>query len=99
MKRLVLAALALALVVPAFAVPALADPTDPKAPAAAPIPAGAHRVKNSSVYVVPATTIYGRPNKPMVNVEVRTPSAAEAAGAAHNRLRAVTLARTEPVAP
>jgi hypothetical protein len=99
MKRLVLAALALALVVPAFAVPALADPTDPKAPAAAPIPAGAHRVKNPGVYVVPATTIYGRPNKPMVNVEVRSPSAAEAAGAAHDRLRAATLARTEPAAP
>jgi hypothetical protein len=98
MKRLVLAALALALGVPAFAVPALADPTDPTAPAA-PIPAGAHRVKNPGVYVVPATTIYGRPNKPMVNVEVRTPSAAEAAGAAHDRLRAVTLARTEPAAP
>ncbi len=98
MKRLVLAALALALVVPAFAVPALADPTNPKA-AAAPIPAGAHRVKNPGVYVVPATTIYGRPNKPMVNVEVRTPSAAAAAGAAHNRLRALTLAKTEPVAP
>ena len=99
MKRLVLAALGLALVVPLFAVPALADPTDPKAPAIAPIPAGAHRVKNPGVYVVPATTIYGRPNKPMVNVEVRTPSAAEAAGAAHNRLRAATLAKTEPAAP
>jgi len=99
MKRFVLAALALALVVPAFAVPALAHPTDPLAPAVAPVPAGAHRVKNPGVYVVPATTIYGRPNKPMVNVEVRTPSAAEAAGAAHARLRAVTLARTEPLAP
>jgi hypothetical protein len=96
MKRLVLAALALALVVPAFAVPALADPTDP---VAAPIPAGAHRVKKPGVYVVPTIFVYGRPNKPMVNVEVRSPSAAEAAGAAHNRLRAATLAQTEPVAP
>lgn len=92
MKRLVLAALALALVVPAFAVPAFADPTE------APIPAGAHRVKNPGVFVVPTIVVYGRPNKPMVNIMVRTPPAAEAAGVAHERLRAAILTQSAPAA-
>jgi hypothetical protein len=93
MKRLVLAALTFALVVPAFAVPAFADPT------AAPVPAGAHRVKNPGVYVVPTVTVYGRPNKPMVNIEIRTTPATEAAAAAHAQLHNETVARTEPKAP
>jgi hypothetical protein len=87
MKRLVLAALALALVVPAFAVPALADPTDPVVQIVRPA---------RGVIAVPTVTVYGRPNKPMVQIIIRPSSAAAAAGAAHDRLREATLAKTEP---
>ena len=87
MKRLTLAALAACLLVPAFAVPALADPTDTVV-----------QVVHPQV-VVPTVTVYGRPNRPMVQIMVRTPSASDAAGAAHDRLRARTNARYEPAAP
>jgi hypothetical protein len=90
MKRLVLAALALALVVPAFAVPALADPSDPVVQVVHQTP---------SILAVPTVTVYGRPNKPMVQILIRTPSATDAAGAAHGRLRAKTDAKYEPAAP
>jgi hypothetical protein len=93
MKRLVLAGLAFALVVPVLAVPAFADPP------AKPVPAGAHRVKNPGVYVAPETTITGRPNKPMVSVVIQQTPAAQAAGVAHDKLRDATLAKTEPAAP
>jgi hypothetical protein len=87
MKRLVLAALALALVVPAFAVPAMADPTDPVVQIVRPA---------RGFIAVPTTTIYGRPNKPMVQVIILHAPAAAAAGAAHDQLRFATLARTQP---
>jgi hypothetical protein len=88
MKRLVLTALTLALVVPAFAVPALADPTDPVVQLV--------RAPARGVIVVPTVTVWGRPNRPMVQILIRTPSAADAAGAAHERLRTTALARSEP---
>jgi hypothetical protein len=90
MKRPVLATLALALVVPAFAVPALADPADPVVQVVHQTP---------SVLAVPTVTVYGRPNRPMVQILIRTPSAADAAGTAHGRLRAKTDAKYEPAAP
>ena len=84
MKRIVLALAAAALVLPAVAVPALADP--PAAPAA----------PSPQVYVVPTVTVYGRAQKPLVVVVVKHPTAAQEAGAAHETLRATTLARSEP---
>ena len=91
MKRLVLAALALGLVVPAFAVPALADPTDPVVQIVHQTP---------SIVAVPTVTVYGRPNRaPWCNFLIRTPAAADAAGAAHGRLRVKTDAKYEPAAP
>jgi hypothetical protein len=83
MKRFVLAALAVALVVPAFAVPALADPTVTVTIA-------------PGTMVVPTYTVYGRPNRPMVSIEIRPLSATDAAGAAHDRLRQATLLKNEP---
>lgn len=90
MKRLVLATFAVGLAVPAFAAPALADPSDPVIQVVHQTP---------TVLAVPTVTVYGRPNKPMVQILIRTPSAADAAGGAHGRLRAKTDARYEPVAP
>ena len=84
MKRLVLSALALGLSIPAAAVPALADP-----PAAVSAP---------GVYVAPVLTVRGRPNKPMVSIVIRTPSAAAVAGAAQDRHSLETLARSQPAA-
>jgi hypothetical protein len=86
MKRLVLAALALALVIPAFAVPALADPTVTVT------------VTKPGALTTPTFTVYGRPNRPLVSIDIRTPTAADAAGAAHERLRVQTLAKSEPSA-
>jgi hypothetical protein len=45
---------------------------------------------------LPMRTIYARPNRPMVVIEVKTPSAADAANAAHQSVRAVLLNRAEP---
>jgi hypothetical protein len=85
MKRPVLCVLALALVVPAIAVPALADPTV--------------TVKvTPGTLVTPTMTIYGRPNRPMVSIEIRPVSAAAEAGAAHEQLRQSTLLKSQPAA-
>jgi hypothetical protein len=43
-------------------------------------------------------TIYGRPNRPMVIIEMKTQSAADAAGIAHETVRASLLNRAEPSA-
>ena len=48
--------------------------------------------------VIPTTTIYGRPNKPMVSIEIRPVSAAAEAGAAHEQLRQSTLLKSQPAA-
>ena len=85
MKRFLLAALALGLVVPAFAVPALADPTVPVTVA-------------PGTFVMPVYTVYGRPNRPMVSIVLRPASAIDAAGAAHELLRQAIVARSEPAA-
>ncbi len=97
MKRLTLAALVACSLVPAFAVPALADPTDPVVQVVHPQGQGVPQAQGT--VVVPTATIYGRPNRPMVQIMVRTPSASDAAAAAHGRLRARTNARYEPAAP
>ena len=82
MKRRVVLLLVLAgLAVPFVAAPALADP-----PTAAP----------RGVLVVPTVTVTGRPDKPMVAIMIRRPTAAAEAGAAHAQLRDLTLARSEP---
>lgn len=72
-----------ALCVPAIAVPAMADPTVTVT------------VKHD-VLTVPTITVSGRPNRPMVSIVIRTPSAVDAAGAAHDRLRAAQVSRSEP---
>lgn len=83
MKRRVVLLLVLAgLAVPFVAAPALADP-----PGAAP---------SRGVLVVPTVTVTGRPDKPMVAIMIRRPTAAAEAGAAHAQLRDLTLARSEP---
>jgi hypothetical protein len=70
------------------ALTALADPpVDPAVAESAP-----------GVLHLAPRTIYGRPNRPMVVIEVRTPSAADAAGAAHESVRASLLNRAEPAA-
>jgi hypothetical protein len=96
MKRLSLAALVACLHV-TFAVPALADPTDPVVQVVHPQAQGVPQAQGT--VVVPTATIYGRPNRPMVQIMVRTPSASDAAAAAHGRLRARTNARYQPAAP
>jgi hypothetical protein len=60
---------------------ALADPEAPSVP-----------VTKS----IPVIVIYGRPNRPNVQIVIKTPTAAEAAGAAHDTFRAALLAQTEP---
>jgi hypothetical protein len=45
---------------------------------------------------VPVTIIYGRPDRPHVVILVKTPTAAEAAGEAHESLRAAWLATSAP---
>jgi hypothetical protein len=47
-------------------------------------------------YVMPVQTVYGRPNKPLVQIVLKTPTAAEAAGAAHESLRASLMAQSTP---
>lgn len=66
------------------AAPAMADPPAPQS--------------TPGVYVAPEMTVHGRPNKPMVAIVIRTPTAAEAAGAAHDRLRLESLGRSQPPA-
>jgi hypothetical protein len=78
MKRLTLSTIGLALTavaLDAVATPAAADPTA-AAPHATP---GRHDA--------PVIWIYGRPDRPDVVVEMRTPTAAAEAGAAHAALR------------
>jgi hypothetical protein len=82
-KRLVLGLAAASLLLPILAVPALADPPAVSAP-------------GPEVYVVPTVTVYGRPQRPLVAIVVKHPTAAQEAGAAHESLRASTLARSEP---
>jgi hypothetical protein len=50
------------------------------------------------VLVLADRTIYGRPNRPMVVIDVRPLSAAAAAGAAHEGLRTNLVNALEPAA-
>jgi hypothetical protein len=81
MKRLVLVLAVGALCVPAIAIPAMADPTV---------------TVTHGVLTVPTLTVSGRPNRPLVSIVIRTPSAADAAGAAHDQLHLATMSRSEP---
>jgi hypothetical protein len=45
---------------------------------------------------MPERTIYGRPDKPMVVIDVKTPTAASQAGAAHETFRAALMRQYEP---
>ncbi len=74
------------------AVPALADPTAPAAPAPPHQAAGAVRM-------MPTITVTGRAQRPTVVVIVTRPTAAHEAGAAHEALREALVASTEPVTP
>jgi hypothetical protein len=47
---------------------------------------------------MPERTIFGRIEKPMVVIEVKTPTAASQAGAAHEALRASLMKQYEPAA-
>jgi hypothetical protein len=80
MKSLLAAALAATAVL--AAVPAFADDT-------------AVKVAPGTI-VLPPRTIYGRPDKPMVVVEIRPLSAAAAAGAAHETLRTSLVNQSQP---
>ena len=44
---------------------------------------------------LPSRNIYGRPARPLVVIDIRTPTAAEAAGAAHHAWSDVRLERAE----
>jgi hypothetical protein len=81
-KKLVLAAVSASAVLSAL--PAAADPT---APAAAAAPATVQ---------VPEHTFVVRLDKPHVVVDIKTPTAASEAGAAHESLRAWMLRQYEP---
>jgi hypothetical protein len=83
MKSLLAAALAMTAVL--AAVPALADPT---APASLPSPANIQ---------VPEHTFVIHLEKPNVVVDIKTPTAASAAGAAHEAFRARMMRQYEPV--
>jgi hypothetical protein len=100
MKRFALAVVAFGLVATTLAVPAFADPTSSSAPSTpTSTAAGSPRTATAgapSTFTMPTQTIFGRPDKPMVAIVVRTPTAADAAGAAHERLRDAVLARSEP---
>jgi hypothetical protein len=61
------------------------------------VPASADPTVNV-VLQMPARTIMGRLDKPMVVIEVKTPTAASQAGAAHEALRATLMKRYEPAA-
>ena len=47
---------------------------------------------------LPTITIYGRANKPSVMVILKTPTAANAAAAAHEDMRAGLVQKSEPAA-
>jgi hypothetical protein len=87
MKSLLAAALVV-LAAPLVVVPAFADGTAPK------LPDGA--VQKPGVWVMPEQTVYGRPNRPMVQIDVRPLSAAAAAGAAHETLRTTMVNQSQP---
>jgi len=80
-KVFVLAAFAAAVLA---AVPASADPTAPAAPAAPP------------TVVVPEHTFVVRLDKPQVLIDIKRPTAASAAGAAHESMRAWMWRQYEP---
>ena len=83
MKFFVLAALAATAVLTAL--PASANPTKPAAtPPAAPL------------IVVPEHTFHVRLDKPNVVIDIKTPTAASAAGAAHETMRAWMMRQYEP---
>jgi hypothetical protein len=63
--------------------PAMADPPTPSRP---------------GHVVVPTVVVYGRVDKPNVVVLVKVPTAAAAAGAAHESLRAALLEASAPAA-
>jgi hypothetical protein len=63
--------------------------------ALAAVPASADPTVNV-VLKMPERTILGRLDKPMVVIEVKTPTAASQAGAAHEALRATLMKRYEP---
>jgi hypothetical protein len=63
------------------ALPALADPTAPAAP---------------PTIVVPEHTFHVRLDKPHVVIDIKTPTAASAAGAAHESMRAWMMRQYEP---
>ncbi len=86
MKSWIAAAIATAAVL-AVAAPALADDTAAVATTA------------PGVIVLKPRTIYGRPNRPMVVIDIRPLSAAAAAGAAHESLRTSLVGQSQPSAP
>jgi hypothetical protein len=65
------------------ALPALADDRAPPAP---------------GTYRAPEQIVYGRPNRPMVLIDIRAVSSTAAAGAAHEVLRTALVNRSEPAA-
>jgi len=82
LKAFVLAAVAATAMLAAL--PASADPTSPAASPAAP-----------TLYV-PEHTFRVRLDKPHVVIDVKTPTAASAAGEAHEAMRAWMMQRYEP---
>jgi hypothetical protein len=88
MKSLLAAALAVAAAL--TAAPASADGSAPK------VPDGAVQKSAPGVIVLPDRVIYGRPNRPMVQIDIRALSATSAAGAAHETLRASLVNQSQP---
>ncbi len=82
LKAFVLAAVAATVLV---SLPASADPTSPAAPQAA-----------APTIYVPEHTFRVRLDKPHVVIDVKTPTAASAAGEAHEAMRAWMMQRYEP---
>ncbi len=82
LKAFVLAAVAATVLV---ALPASADPTSPAASQAA-----------APTLYVPEHTFRVRLDKPHVVIDVKTPTAASAAGEAHEAMRAWMMQRYEP---
>ena len=54
------------------------------------------RADDEGVHTLPVITIYGRPNRPSVIIELTRPTAARAASAAHEEMKAAMVAKTEP---
>lgn len=48
------------------------------------------------VYTTPVVTVYGRPNKPSVVIELTRPTAASAARSAHEEMRNAWLEKSVP---